>query len=273
MSVDSNTAADTLASIHRSLWALGDYPLMAEEVMSPIGLALVAASGVGAGDHVLDVAAGSGNISIPAAKAGATVMCSDLTPELLDRCRSRAADENLTMQWREADAQSLPFDDAEFDAVLSGIGVMFAPDHHRSAAELLRVCRPGGTIALACWTPTGFFGRMLNAIRPYRPTQMPGVPPAALWGREDYVSHLLGSEVGALQFQRCVLRVERFDSAQCVHDYFKAHYGPTIDAYRMIADDAALVAALDNELLALAQQYLYDGVMGWEYLLATAKRR
>ncbi|UVO10992.1 class I SAM-dependent methyltransferase [Mycobacterium sp. SVM_VP21] len=273
MTVDNTVAADTLASIHRAMWAMGDYALMAEEVMAPIGPALVAASGIGAGDRVLDVAAGSGNISIPAAKTGATVVSSDLTPELLQRSRLRAYEQGVTMEWREADAQALPFADGEFDAVLSGIGVMFAPDHQRAASELLRVCRPGGTIALASWTPEGYFGRMLTALRPYRPTHVPGTPPAALWGRADYLTRLFGGEVDVIQSQRCVLRVERFIKAETVHDYFKAHYGPTIDAYRTIGDRPALVAALDTELVELAQQHLYDGVMGWEYLLVTAARR
>lgn len=279
MTVDSTTATtattarDTLAAIHRAMWAMGDYALMAEEVMASIGPALVAASGIGAGDRVLDVAAGSGNISIPAARTGATVVSSDLTPELLQRSRLRAYEQGVTMEWREADAQALPFDDGEFDAVLSGIGVMFAPDHQRAASELLRVCRPGGTIALASWTPEGFFGRMLSAIRPYRPTQVPGVPPAALWGREDYLTHLFGDAASVVHAQRCVLRVERFLKAQTVHDYFKAHYGPTIDAYRTIGSSPALMTALDTELVELAQRHLYEGVMGWEYLLVTAQKR
>jgi len=273
MTVDNTTSTDTLASRHRTMWAMGDYALMAEEVMAPIGPALVTASGIGAGDRVLDVAAGSGNISIPAAKTGATVISSDLTPELLQRSRLRAYEQGVTMEWREADAHALPFADGEFDAVLSAIGVMFAPDQQRAAAELLRVCRPGGTIALASWTPAGFFGRMLSALRPYRSTHVPGVPPAALWGREDYLPHLFGGEINVIHSQRCLLRVDRFITAESVHNYFKAHYGPTIDAYRTIGGNPALVAALDAELLELARRHLYDGVMGWEYLLVTAERR
>lgn len=272
MIVDDHAAHQTPASQHRAVWALGDYALMAEQVMAPIGAVLVKASGIGAGDHVLDVAAGSGNISIPAAETGATVVSSDLTPELLQRSRIRAGQRNVTMEWREADAQSLPFADDEFDAVLSGIGVMFAPDHQRAADELVRVCRPGGTIALANWTPEGFFGRMLAAIRPYRPTQVPGVPPAALWGREDYIGKILGSCISVIRSKRCMLPVDRFDTARAVHDYFKSHYGPTISAYRAIDRNPALIAALDAELLELAQQYLSNRVMEWEYLLVTARK-
>ncbi|MEZ0365672.1 class I SAM-dependent methyltransferase [Mycobacterium sp. pUA109] len=274
MTVDTSTIAEqTAASLHRTMWAMGDYALMAEQVMAPIGPTLVSASGIGAGDRVLDVAAGSGNISIPAALTGATVVSSDLTPELLQRSRLRAVEHKVTMDWQEADAQALPFGDDEFDAVLSGIGVMFAPNHQRAADELVRVCRPGGTIALANWTPDGFFGRMLAAIRPYRPTQVPGVPPAALWGRDDYVRNLLGGRVDIIRSRRWMLQVDRFDSAAAVHDYFKNHYGPTIDAYRLIGDNPAVAAALDAELVELADQHLRDGVMQWEYLLVTAQKR
>lgn len=273
MTVENPATKDTVASIHRAVWALGDYALMAEQVMAPIGPALVGASGIGAGDRVLDVAAGSGNISIEAAMTGATVVSSDLAPELLRRSALRAMENDVTMEWREADAQALPFADGEFDAVLSGIGVMFAPDHQRAADELVRVCRPGGMIALANWTPDGYFGRMLTAIRPYRPTQVPGVPPAALWGRDGYVADLLGTRVSAIRTRRCMLRVDRFDSAQAVHDYFKDYYGPTIEAYQAIGNKPALAAALDAELVGLARQHLRNGVMGWDYLLVTARKR
>lgn len=265
-------SGDTLTSLHRHMWAMGDYALMAEQVMAPIGPILVGASGIRAGDRVLDVAAGSGNISIPAAMTGATVVSSDLTPELLQRSQLRAIEHKVPLQWHEADAQALPFADDEFDAVLSGIGVMFAPDHQRAADELIRVCRPGGTVALASWTPEGFFGRMLTAIRPYRPTQTPGVPPAALWGRDDYVANLFGGKAEIIEARRCMLVVDRFADAHEAHDYFKAHYGPTIDAYRTISGNRALVAALDAELLELAQRHMHHGLMGWQYLLLTARR-
>lgn len=262
-----------MGSAHRAVWALGDYALVAEEVMAPIGPVLVSASGIGVGDDVLDVAAGSGNISIPAAMTGATVVSSDLTPELLHRSRVRASQHGVRLKWRQADAQALPFADGEFDAVLSGIGVMFAPNHQRAADELVRVCRSGGTVALANWTPEGFFGRMLATIRPYRPTQLPGVvPPAALWGRPDYVAGLLGDRVSDVHTRRHTLQVNRFDSPQAVRDYFKNHYGPTVEAYRTIADNATLTAVLDAQLFELARQHLDNGLMEWEYLLVIAAR-
>ena len=264
---------DDLATQHRAMWALGDYALMAEEVMAPLGPLLVQASGIGPGDHVLDVAAGSGNVSIPAAKAGAVVVSSDLTPELLDRAQKRAAEEGVVLDRREANAEDLPFVDGEFDAVVSAIGVMFAPRHQRAADELVRVCRPGGTIGLISWTPDGFFGQMLTAIRPYRPCLLPGMPPEALWGREDYIRGLLADRVSDISTQRGILRVDRFDSAEACHGYFKNHYGPTINAYQNIADNPVLVAALDAELVELARRHLTDAAMGWEYLLVTARKR
>jgi ubiquinone/menaquinone biosynthesis C-methylase UbiE len=262
-----------LATTHRAMWAMGDYALMAEQVMAPLGPVLVDFAGIVAGDRVLDVAAGSGNISIPAAKRGATVISSDLTPELLRRSRQRAAEQGVTLDWREANAENLPFADGEFDVVLSAIGVMFAPHHQRAADELVRVCRSRGTIGLISWTPDGFFGQMLAALRPYRPTLAPGVPPAALWGREDYVTGLLGDRVSEITTQRRTLKVDRFGSAEECHEYFKNHYGPTIDAYRLIGRNRVLTATLDAQLVELAQRHLTGGVMEWEYLLLTARKR
>ena len=263
----------TLAVSHRAVWALGDYALMAEEVMAPLGPILVAATGIGPGVRVLDVAAGSGNISLPAAKTGATVVSTDLTPELLQRSQARAAAQGLTLDYQEANAHALPFGDGEFDTVVSAIGVMFAPDHQRAAGELVRVCRSGGTIGVISWTPEGFFGRMLAAIRPCRPSLSTALPPATLWGREGYIAGLFGDRIGSVATARGMLEVNRFDSAEAVHDYFKNHYGPTIEAYANIGDNPVLAAELDAQLVELAQQYLANGAMGWEYLLLTAQKR
>jgi ubiquinone/menaquinone biosynthesis C-methylase UbiE len=273
MTLDTAIDSDhTQAATHRALWALGDYALMAEEVMAPLGPILVSATGIGSGIRVLDVAAGSGNISLPAARTGATVVSTDLTPELLQRSRARAAAQGLTLDYREANAQALPFGNGEFDIVMSAIGVQFAPDHQLAARELVRVCRPGGTIGVISWTPEGFFGRMLAAIRPYRPSLSPAIPPAALWGREGYVAGLLGDGIGRVTTARGMLEVDRFDCATAVHDYFKNHYGPTIEAYANIGHNRVLAAELDAQLVELAKEYLADGAMRWEYLLLTAEK-
>ncbi|OBI55950.1 class I SAM-dependent methyltransferase [Mycobacterium sp. E787] len=267
-----STVPDDVAATHRAMWALGDYALMAEEVMAPLGPVLVAATGIGPGVRVLDVAAGSGNISLPAARTGADVVSTDLTPELLQRSQARAAAQGLVLDYREANAHALPFGDGEFDAVVSAIGVQFAPDHRRAADELIRVCRPGGTIGVISWTPEGFFGRMLATLRPYRPSLSPAVAPAAMWGREGYVAGLLGDRVGRVTTVRGNLPVNRFDSAEAVHRYFKDHYGPTIEAYANIGHNRILSTELDAQLVELAHQYLADGAMQWEYLLVTAEK-
>ena len=274
MTLDTPIRDDqSVAATHRAMWALGDYALMAEEVMAPLGPILVTAAGIGPGARVLDVAAGSGNISLPAAETGAAVVSTDLTPELLQRSKARAAQRGLTLDYQESNAQTLPFGDDEFDTVISAIGVMFAPDHQSAANELVRVCRPGGTIGLISWTQEGFFGRMLAAIRPYRPSLSAALPPSALWGREAYIGGLLGDRVRVLKTQRGMLGVNRFDSAEAVHNYFMNHYGPTIEAYENIGENAVLAAELDTQLIELAQQYVADGAMEWEYLLVTAEKR
>jgi SAM-dependent methyltransferase len=145
---------------HRTMWASGDYPSMVETFLLPLGPRLVEAAGVRAGLRVLDVAAGTGNASIPAARTGAAATASDLTPELLEAGRRHAEADGIELDWVTADAENLPFEDASFDIVMSSIGAMFAPRHQAVADELVRVCRPGGTIALLSWTPEGMLGHL-----------------------------------------------------------------------------------------------------------------
>lgn len=275
MSTVTATAQDReLEAKHRALWALGDYTTVATEVVAPLGPVLVEASGLRTGEKVLDVAAGSGNAAIAAALAGATVVATDLTPELLARGEQLAAQRGVQLQWREANAEALPFGDGEFDTVLSCIGVMFAPHHQRAADELVRVSRPGGTIALISWTPTGFIGQMFATMKPYVPAPPPGVSPAPLWGDEAHVRELFADRVDYPMIERRTLNVDRFADGAAFRDYFKAHYGPTISVYRGIADDAGRVAALDGELADLGEKYLDGGSeMSWEYLLVVARIR
>ena len=263
-----------LKAKHRAMWALGDYPAVASDVVGALGPILVEASKVGRGDRVLDVAAGAGSASIPAAQAGASVVASDLTPELLDSGRRQAEALGVDVTWRQADAEALPFADGEFDAVLSCIGVMFAPHHQASADELVRVCHPGGTIGLVSWTPEGFIGQMFATMKPYAPPPPPGAQPPPLWGREDHVRDLLGDRVASVDARVENLTVDRFATPEQFRDFFKACYGPTIAVYRNIADDAERVAALDRELADLARRHDQGGgVMDWEYLLVTARRQ
>jgi ubiquinone/menaquinone biosynthesis C-methylase UbiE len=274
--VDAAGADRALKARLRAIWALGDYPALADEIIPDLGTVLVSACGVRPGDKVLDVAAGSGNAAIPAARAGAHVVASDLSPELLAAGRARAAARGVQLEWREADAEALPFADGEFDVVMSCLGVMFAPNHQASAGELVRVCRPGGTIGLLSWTPEGFIGQMLATMKPYAPPPPPGAQPPPLWGREEHVRALLGDQVTGVSARRQMLRVGKFETPLAFRDYFKARYGPVIAAYRAIAGDRAQVAALDDGLAALARRHDHGApstVMDWEYLLLTARRQ
>jgi len=263
-----------LESKHRALWAMGDYTTVATEVVSPLGSVLVQASGIGARDRVLDVAAGAGNAAIPAALTGANVVASDLVPELLERGAALAQARGVNLQWREANAEALPFGVDEFDAVLSCVGVMFAPHHQCAADELVRVCRPGGTIGLISWTPEGFIGRMFATMKPYVPAPPAGVQPPPKWGCEDYVRGLLGDRITDFTAQHRALRVDRFADGAAFRDFFKTYYGPTISAYRGIAGEPDRAAALDAELAELGDRYLAgSSTMEWEYLLVTAHKR
>ncbi|HET9076243.1 MAG TPA: class I SAM-dependent methyltransferase [Acidimicrobiales bacterium] len=265
-----------LKARHRAMWALGDYPRVAADVIPDLGTVLVEACAIGAGQRVLDVAAGSGNVAIPAAAAGAQVVASDLTPELLQAGRDQAARLGVTLEWREADAEALPFGDGEFDVVVSCVGVMFAPRHQVCADELLRVCRPGGTVGLISWTPEGFIGEMFTTMRPYSPPPPPGAQPPPLWGSESHLLGLFGDRVEEVTTRRHAVTVDRFATPEEFRDYFKNCYGPTVAAYRAIGADAERVAALDRDLDQLARRHdRGDGatVMDWEYLLATARKR
>ncbi|MFZ0715641.1 class I SAM-dependent methyltransferase [Mycobacterium sp.] len=271
---DVLTADHGLESKHRALWAMGDYTTVATEVVSPLGPVLVQASRIAAGDRVLDVAAGAGNAAIPAALTGAKVVASDLVPELLERGAALARARGVNLQWREANAEALPFDDDEFDAVLSCVGVMFVPHHRRAADELVRVCRPGGTIGLISWTPEGFIGQMFATMKPYVAAPPAGVQPPPKWGREDYVRGLLGDGITDFTAQHRTLRVDRFGDGAAFRDFFKTYYAPTISAYRGIAGEPDRVAALDAELAELGDRCLAgSSTMEWEYLLVTARKR
>jgi SAM-dependent methyltransferase len=265
-----------LKARHRAMWALGDYPAVAIDVIPELGPELVAASGVRAGDRVLDVAAGTGNAAVPAALTGARVVASDLTPELFVAGREFAARHGVQVDFEEGDAEALPYADGAFDVVLSCVGVMFAPHHQRAADELVRVCRPGGTIGLLSWTPGGFVGELFKTMKPYAPPPPAGAQPPPLWGDEDHVRALLGDRVTDVVARRQTLTTEEFPSPEGWRDYWKTVYGPTIAVYRGLAGDPERSAALDRDLLALAERFdrgTDSTVMDWEYLVLTARTR
>ena len=263
----------TLKAKHAAMWAMGDYPAVATEVIASLGPVLVEATGLAAGDRALDVAAGSGNAAIPAARAGADVVASDLTPDLLETGRQEADAEGVALRWEVADAEALPYADGEFDAVISCVGVMFAPHHQQAADELVRVVRPGGRIGLLSWTPAGFIGRMFATMKPYAPAPPPGAQPPPLWGDEAHVRELLGDRVTDVVAETRSLIVELFRDGAAFRDFFKRTYGPTIAVYRSLADDPARAAELDAALAALGDDALHDGAMEWDYLLLTGRRR
>ena len=272
---DPADADRALKARHRAMWAFGNYASVASDLIAELGPVLVHALDVQPGDRVLDVAAGTGNAAIPAARAGASVVASDLTPELLAAGREIARAQGLELEWREADAERLPFEDASFDVVMSTVGVMFAPHHQPAADELVRVCRTGGRIGLISWTPEGFIGQMFATMKPYAPPPPPGAQPPPLWGDEGHVRELLRDRVDTVEARRQTVTVDHFATPEDLRDYFKAKYGPTIAVYRHIADDPEKVAALDRDLADLVRRFdrgTATTVLDWEYLLVVARR-
>jgi SAM-dependent methyltransferase len=271
-----STGSDSeLKNRHRAMWASGDYPGMVETFLLPLGPRLVEACGIQSGDRVLDVAAGTGNASIPAAERGAKVTASDLTPELLEAGRGRAEAEGLELEWAEADAENLPFDEGSFDVVMSSIGAMFAPHHQDVADELVRVCRPGGTIGMLNWTPEGMIGALFRTMGPFAPPPPQGAQPPPLWGNEEHLRDLFGERVEWRTLERDLLEVTAFERPGDYGEHFKAKYGPTIAA-RANAEKDGREAELDEALdrfcgewnLGTPEQARFEQ----EYLLAIGRR-
>ena len=238
-----------LKARHRAIWASGDYPSMVETFLLPLGPRLVDACGIGPGMRVLDVAAGTGNASIPAAQRGAQVTASDLTPELLEAGRRRAEAEGVALDWVAADAEELPFEDGSFDVVMSSIGAMFAPHHQDVAEELVRVCAPGGTIGLLSWTPEGMVGALFRTMGPFAPAPPPGAQPPPLWGSDGHVRELFGDRVQWSTVERDVLEATAFEHPSDFGEFFKERYGPTIAARanaQRTEREAEFDAALDR---------------------------
>ena len=267
-----------LKAKHRALWASGNYASVAAELIPALGPELVNSCAIKPGDRVLDVAAGTGNASIPAAVAGAVVTASDLTPELFAAGRRIAAEYGVGLDWVEADAEALPFADGSFDVVMSCVGAMFAPHHQVTADELLRVVRPGGTIGLINWTPEGFIGRLFATMKPFVPPPPPGASPAPLWGSEDHVATLFGDRVTDLTMTRQTVHMNHCATPAEFREYWKRNYGPTIAAYRYNAERPDRVAELDAAFLEFLTDWnrsvepgrtAYDA----EYLLVTATKR
>jgi ubiquinone/menaquinone biosynthesis C-methylase UbiE len=253
-------------------WLAGDYSKIAE-IIQPHADEFAARLKFGPGTRVLDAACGTGNLSIPVAKQGALVIGQDLTPTLIEIARERAAAENLDIQFDTGDAEDLPYPDAAFDAVLSMYGIMFAPRPEPIVAQMLRVCKPGGLIALANWTPGGFIGQMLKTVSAHVPPP-PGMTPPPLWGVEEVVRERLKAGTSEISCTpRKVLFRLPFSPAQTV-DYFIQHYGPTVRAYAACSPEKQVVLRQDLENLWASRNTATDGTtcVESEYLEVRAIR-
>ena len=269
-------ADSELKARHRAMWGSGDYPLMVDTFLLPVGERLVDACGIGPGMRVLDVAAGTGNAAIPAARRGATVTASDLTPSLLVAGRELAEAEGLELEWIDADAEHLPFADESYDVVMSAIGVMFAPHHQEAADELVRVCRPGGTIGLLSWTPDGMLGDLFKTMKPFAPPPPPGAQAPPLWGSEDHLRGLLGDRVELRSVVREVLEITAFARPRDYGEHFKTYYGPTIAA-RANAEREGQADEFDEALDAFCDKWNRgtpeEARFEKEYLLTVGTKR
>jgi SAM-dependent methyltransferase len=264
-----------LAAIKRgqqAMWASGDFGVIAA-LIHVVAERLADSADLVAGSRVLDVAGGTGNAAIAAARCGCRVICTDYVPALLDRGRERARAERLDIEFEPADAEALPFADGEFDAVLSVFGAMFAPNQPRAAAELVRACRPGGLIGLASWTPEGFLGEWFRATAAHVPPPA-GVASPLRWGTEAGVAELLGDKVDSIRTRRRTF-TWRFRSAAEYVATFRAWYGPTVKAFEVAGSDGA--AALERDLIGVVERAarLRDGAIAVpaEYLEVVAVRR
>ena len=241
-----------LKAKHRALWASGNYPAVATELIGELGPELVRACGMKSGDRVLDVAAGSGNAAIPAAAAGAIVTASDLTPELFEAGRRIAGERGVALEWVEADAEAMPFADNSFDVVMSCVGAMFAPHHQATADELVRVVRPGGTIGMINWTPEGLIGEMFKIMGRYLPAPPDYASPPPLWGSEEHTRELFAGTGVELDFARGH-NPWRFESAEHFVVFFETNYGPALKARERLEAEGRWTE-LRDELHALAER-------------------
>lgn len=212
----------------RQLWSSGDYP-SAMHVIASVGPRIVEAAAVSGDDVVLDVACGSGNATIPAAKTAARTTGLDITPELIEAGKRNAADAGVEIEWIEGDAQDLPFDDASFDAVLSVFGCMFAPDHRKTATELARVLKPGGRLAVAAWRPEGNVGRMFATIASHLPPPPEGFQAPPLWGTDDHVREIFEGTGVELELEPTTVDFTA-DSAEAYFEEFERDLPPIVAA-------------------------------------------
>lgn len=255
---------------HHATWAAGNYALVAQLVEGGAD-ACVEAAMITPEAPVLDVATGTGNTAIVAARHGGIVTGLDLTPELFDTARRRAGEWGVEVDWVEGDAEDLPFADHSFTRVLSTFGVQFAPRHDLVARELVRVCRPGGRIILCNWTSEGKIGELFRLMGRYLPAPPPFVKPPPLWGDEAHVTQLFEGLGVSVRFDRMTMSMA-FDTPEEYIAFFEAHYGPTIKA-KEVLDPLGRWAPLRAEWLDLVRRFHRNGAVEQEYFVVTARVR
>jgi SAM-dependent methyltransferase len=266
---------DDVKRSHRAIWSTGDYAAVAEAITEhEAPRHLLERVPVGPADEVLDVATGTGVVALRAAAAGARVTGLDLAPALLEIAARRAAQEGLAVDWVEGDAERLPLEDGRFDRVLSAFGVQFAPHHEAAAAELARVCRPGGAIGLVAWTPEGQVGELFRIMGRVMPPPPPGASPPPLWGDEGHVRELLGPYCAGISVERGAVPL-RFDSAEHYAAFMETCYGPVLTARERLTPDGRWQATR-AEVVAMMERRneSTDGTLRVpaEYLLVVARR-
>jgi ubiquinone/menaquinone biosynthesis C-methylase UbiE len=273
--ISSSTPAIDLVAVKNKqhlAWSAGDYAVVGT-TLQIVGETLCEALDLRAGERVLDVAAGNGNATLAAARRWCDVVSSDYVPALLEHGRARASAEGLTVQFEQADAENLPYQDHSFDVVVSTFGVMFTPDQDRAAAEMARACRPGGRIGLANWTPGSFVGELFKLLRNYLPTPA-GVKSPALWGTEARLQELFADQIDSMTIERKHF-VFRYHNAAHWLEVFRTFYGPLNKSFAAL--DADQQASLTADIIAMAERFnrATDGslVAPSEYLEVVIKRK
>jgi len=270
-----DTARPDLAALkarQQGAWASGDYAVVGT-TLQIVGEQLCESLDIRAGQKVLDVAAGNGNASLAAARRYCDVVATDYVPALLARARERAAADRLAIEFQEADAEALPFQDASFDVVVSTFGVMFTPDQDKAASEVVRVCRPGGKIGLANWTPEGFIGQVFKTLGKHLPPPA-GVRSPALWGTRARIEEMFGTHASSIQCEPRTF-VFRYRSPEHWMQVFKTYYGPLLKAFGAL--EPAAQSALADDLVGQIGRFNRSGdggmVVPSEYLEIVITRR
>lgn len=270
--------ATGLKARQRELWALGDYHRVATDLLWELGRELVDACGIYAGQRVLDVGAGTGNVAIRAAERGAHVVASDLTPENFGAGRHEAQAHGVQLEWLEADAEALPFEEGDFDVVTSSVGAIFAPRHQAVADQLVRVCRPGGTIGMTAFVPAGLTRDLFEVIERHSPPPAPDALSPLLWGCEDHVRELFDNRVASLDITHKKLLIERFADPLDLRRFMTANHPLFVGLYERLAERPCQLATADRDIAAAATRWNRGGPDGpaiyeIEYLLIVARTR